>query len=209
VGASCTNGVVTCGVSIFNAEYDWQGVVLQWRHLNICDEPWEPVDMDPLPLGPPYSHVTHTLTFPAHDPDEWVDYQAFYIDSAGALHPAPGGGWASRDAVSCADLILTRGYLVDEYNPPHVWFEACPDTCWYFGRWGEWLFTWELEPGTWEQYVDTGIPVNVWGEYHDDEMPGGAGIIATRIEAVPAGEGCGPPVASERATWGMVKSLYR
>ncbi len=206
VYTSCEDGIVTCIVGILNDGYDWQGVILQWRHLNVCDESWEPVDMEPLPLGPLYVHVSHTLTFPAHDPDEWIVYHAFYIDPAGALHPAPGGGWWASDEVTCANPILSRGYLVAGGNMPPIEIRACPNTCW-FGNCG--IFTDELEPGTWEMYVGADIPVNVWGTFINDEMPGGSGIIPTAIEPVAPGEDCDPAVGTAAATWGALKSLYR
>jgi hypothetical protein len=209
VGTSCADGVVTCYVGIFNDGYndgyDCQGVILQWRHLNACDEAWSPVDMEPLPLGPLYEHVSHTLTFPAHDPDEWVDYRAFFIDPAGDLHPAPGGGWWSSDEATCANPVLSRGHLVQQ---PYdlVYVEPCPDTCW-FGP--AQVFTEELEPGTWEDLVNAEVAVDIYGYYRDDEMPGASGIHPTAIAPLPAGEPCAPAVSTAPVTWSTVKSLYR
>lgn len=204
VFAACEGDVVTCRVGIYGSDDDdWQGVVLQWRYFNVCDDAWRPVDMEPLPPSP---WAIHTVTFAAHDPDERVEYQAFTIDSAGDLHLAPGTNWPSSDEVTCADPVLSRGYLVQGESWPEIEIWPCPDTCW-FGNVG--IFTDELEPGTWEMYVDAQVAVDVYGYYRDDEMPGGSGIYLTAIEPVESGEDCDPAVGTVTATWGTVKSLYR
>lgn len=203
LGASCTDGTISCSVFVSSGGEEWQGVVLQWRHLNLCDDPWRPVEMEMLPI-PPEWYTTYSLTFPAHDPDEWVQYRAFYVDADGALHPADGNGWSPSDEATCANPILVRGYLRDFWG--ELWIEPCPATCWL---WEAQVFTWDLEPGTWEHLVDSGTPVNIWGYFRDDEMPGASGIWPSAIAPVGPGEDCDPAVATARTTWGSVKSRYR
>lgn len=203
LGAHCANGTVSCSLYVSYAGDEYPAVVLQWRHLNVCDEPWHPVDMEPLPI-PIEWYTTYSLAFPAHDPEEWVVYKAFYVDTQGGLHPADGAGWWPSDEVTCANPILVRGYLRDEWG--EVWIEPCPDTCWL---WESVVFTRDLEPGTWEHLVDSGIPVNIWGNFRDDEMPGASGIWPTAIVPVGPDEGCDPAIATVRATWSGLKAMYR
>jgi hypothetical protein len=202
VSATCTDGTISCTVGV-GREDDMQGAVLQWRYLNVCDDPWRPVEMEPLPIPPFFEE--HSLTFPAHDSDEWVEYAAFYVDADGSLHEAYGTPWGrSSDEVTCANPILVRGYLQGE---PGVYIIGpCPETCWL---WETLVVPFELEPGTWEYLVNSGIPVNIWGEYHVDEMPGATGVYATAVEPTAPGEDCAAAIATEPVTWGAVKSLYK
>lgn len=203
VGATCTGGTITCTVGIFHTADDWQGVVLQWRYLNVCDDPWRPVAMEPLPM--PAVFEEHTLTFPAHDPDEWLEYQAFYLDADGNLYQADAPSWTwSNPEVTCANPILVRGYLHGDEGV--LWIEPCADTCWFRQSM---VFAWDLEPGTWEHLVNADTPVNIWGHYRRDEMPGASGIMASAIAPVAPGEDCNPAIATEAASWGTVKALYR
>lgn len=85
-----------------------------------------------------------------------------------------------------------------------VWIEPGPDTCW-LGP----IFTDDLAPGTWEEFVNAEVAVDDYGYYRDDEMPGASGIYPTAIVPLAAGEPCAPAVGTEHVTWGILKSLYR
>jgi len=208
LGASCTDGIVTCGVSIFNADYDWQGVVIQWRYGNVCASPVHLVDMEPLPLPPVWTDDQYTVTFPAPDADEWLEYRAYFIAPDGSLHPAPGAGDPQPfDWAACGDPVLSRGYLTGD--TAYVNLEVCPDTCWFLAdAGGTYVVVEGLDPEDYEYLLNSGIPVDIRGEPWIDGMPGGTTIWVTAI-APTAGGVCGPPVATAPVTWSTLKSLYR
>lgn len=206
VNASCEDGIVTCHVFISWELEPYQGVVLQWRYGNVCYAPYSPLPIEMLAMPPENWFVNYTITFPAPDTDEWVVYRAFFVDQQGELHPADGAGYPPYDWETCANPppLLSRGYLVDLGTMPPIWIEHCEDTCWFTFP----VFTDGLPPGSWESLVDSPFPVNLWGTPIFDEMPGGSGIIATAIEALPLGEPCETAVESDRVSWGTLKVMF-
>jgi hypothetical protein len=208
LGASCDGDLVTCHVQIFNADYDWQGVIVQWSYGNLCDAMAYPLPLDPLPLPAVYQEATYTLTFPPPDPDEWIIYRAYYLDPGGALHPAPPYGDLLAHAWSaCGDPVLSRGRLTGD--PTNVALEVCPQTCWFPHPVPVVAVdVSQLDPGSFETFLGADVVVDVRGQAWLSGMPIGKQIIATQITQA-ADDLCGPAVPAHPASWGTIKSMYR
>jgi hypothetical protein len=208
LGASCVDGIVTCGVHIQSDSYNWPWVVIQWRYGNSCDSLPTPVPMEPLPVPDMPGWADYTVSFPAPDLDEWIEYSAYWLGDDGSLQPAGGmGAPTSYDLETCANEppVLTRGYLYRTLSPNIISIEVCPGTCWFFVYE---LMVDSIDP--YEDFLDSGIAVDVWGIPHLDGTPGGTTVFVTAIAPVPPGEPeCGPAVATSPVSWSTLKSLYR
>jgi hypothetical protein len=202
--AHCQGGTITIGVHIFNYEYppEWVGLVIQRSWNGACGTE-EIITDPPLALPPNMEDIYHTVTEPMLEDDHYFAYEAFMVDEDGNLTPAPAGFEVlPYDLAGCGEAVATRGYLLSIYGE----FAVCPDLCWldcYPGG----IALWELPPEIYEPYVDSGIPVDVYGEVILDGMPPVPCVLVSDIVPTPGGE-CGP-VPAQRTTWSAIKSWYR
>jgi len=203
LNAHCTDGTISISVTIFNYEYpaEWVGLVIQRSWVGACGT--ETIITDPpLALPPHMEQLYHLVTEPMLEDDHYFKYRAFMVDDVGNLTPAPGGFEVlPYDLAGCGEPVATRGFL--RSDGPN--FEVCPDMCWldcpggiYFGA---------LPPEIYEPYIDSGIPIDVYGEVILDGMIPVPCVVVSDILPTPSGE-CGP-VPVERTTWSTIKSWYR
>jgi hypothetical protein len=203
LNAQCDGTTVSVSVWAFNDDYPpaWVGMVVERSWVGTC-EPGVIVTAAPLDLPAPMEEIHHVFEDAVPEGDHAYWYRAFMVDADGELTPAPAGfEILPYDAASCGAAVLSRGFLLS--GGPN--FEACADLCWvdcYAG-----INLNDLPPEVWQPYVDSGIPVDIYGTAQLDGMPVVSCIFVSDVQPAPGGE-CGP-VPARRLPWSAVKARYR
>ena len=172
----------------------------------MCDEEVV-ISEEPWPLPPPDVYVEYQMSEVPPAPNTYFGYTVKAIDAEGILHSITSPNFHTHDFAACGDAVATRGYLTG-YGPYDLWIEACPETCWgeicdFYQN----IDVSEIDPEDYEMYINTGIPVDLYGEAFVDYMPGAPCLRLSDIEPTAGGE-CGP-LPPRPISWSGLKSIYR
>lgn len=207
LGAECAGGVVHVSAGFFNGGYgdEYVGLVVTRDWVGACDG-LVLITAEPYPLPELYEYTEFSFTHTPPELDKYFGYRLWLADSGGHLFsPGPAGDLLPYDFAACGPAVAVRGRLTCDGD----WYgiEPCPDTCWGEICSFQPLTMDEIEPEVYEPYVNTGIPVDLYGEAFVDGMPGSPCLIVTDLQPTPDGE-CGP-VPTEARSWSAIKEHYR
>lgn len=186
----------------------WTALVVQRSTVGLCGDettitpaPWP---REARPSSDPGSE--YSLTDPVPGGNRCYLYAVHAVDAQGQLTHVCGAGEQPYDYVQCGTPILTRGLLVLDFadldGPPR--FEACAEGCWPKDTF---LDLHLVDRATYAPYIQTGIPVDIYGWMNVTDLTIRSFITATRVVATPSGA-CGP-VPVRATSWGQVKASYR
>jgi hypothetical protein len=206
LNTACSEGVVEIQANYINdgSQPDWVGLVVTRDRVGLCDEPVVILpEMWPLPeLFVPTDYGFSEIP-PAMD--QYFRYILQAVDSAGELHLVePQGDLLCHDFAACGPAVAARGFLWDTGDWSGI--EPCPATCWFEVCVGP-LDIDGLDPEVWETYVNTGIPVNLYGEAFVSGMPVSPCLIVSDVQPTEGGE-CGPAPTAP-TSWSSLKHRYR
>jgi hypothetical protein len=194
-------------VSIFN-QYVQEGPVDGYELLfeqSLVGSCEPPVRFMAVPLPEPFHTVEYPISRLVTENNRLFRFEILLKKPDGSVLNLSRPRVPSWNVVSCGESVAARGYLtnLDQYN--YVELTLCPGACDTWPCTG--IDLGQIPEDQWLPFLDSGIPVDVYGYYSLYSMPGGACLIAQKIVPTPSDE-CGP-VALEKNTWCSLKARYR
>lgn len=205
-GGSTVDVVIEVSMNTFVEEPEGHSIIIQARVLGDCVDPIT-IPAISFPMPPHMESATYSCSFDSPDPGRYFMYIAMGVDPQGATYDLPPSGDALQfDFCGLEDAIAARGFLTTtQYG--EIIFTPCDGYCWLATEYPCSVDMNEAEPG-WEDFLDTGQVVNLYGRAYADGMPGAPCVFVSRVEEETGGEGCGT-VATEATSWDHMKAVYR
>ena len=211
LGAACEGDSIRIWIQVINSwleeSPEEHGIAVFAEYVGTCEDPWR-IDPAPFPMPPYLTMVSYSFAIPNPDTDRYLFYQSMGVDPDGEFYPVYGGGDLNAwDFAGCENAVMVRGDIRQRPDIGGYAIEPCPGSCWST-TYGDCPidFT-QTEPG-WEEFADTGLILDFYGETYTIGMPGAPCAFISRVEPVTDPAGCNA-VPNEPLTWGSLKATYR